>query len=109
MAANGLMFWKDVDVDLNELTCQPGLGGMAVLVFQHKLIESIISGTISTHLQDLYHGAVNCTRKKYNIEVKDVTSVHVKRWFEETERREKRKTVLQREEHIISIYHDIIK
>ena len=71
--------------------------------------DPIISGTTAAHLQDLYHGAVKNTSRKYNINNKDVTSERVKKWFEETERFKKRKDVIQREEHIIKVYLDIIK
>ena len=69
----------------------------------------MISGTTAVHLQHLYHGAVVLTSKKYDINYKDVTSELVKKWFEETERREKRKAVIQREENLINVYLDIIK
>ena len=71
--------------------------------------ESIISGTTAAHLQELYHGAVKNTSRKYKKERKDVTSVDVKKWFEETERKAKYKNVIQREENIINVYLDIIK
>ena len=69
--------------------------------------ESIISGTTAAHLQDLYHGAVGNTSRKYKKDWKDITSEDVKKWFEETERKEKYKNVLEREEHLINVYLDI--
>ena len=71
--------------------------------------ESIISGTTAAHLQDLYHGALGNTSRKYKKDYQDVTSEDVKKWFEETERKAKKKGVIQREENIINVYLDIIK
>ena len=57
--------------------------------------------------QLLLNGAVGCTSLKYNIKRKDVTSDDVKKWFEETERKEKYKNALEREENLINVYLDI--
>ena len=71
--------------------------------------ETIISGSIAAHLQDLYHGAVKNTSRKYKKDSKDITSEDVKKWFEETERKAKYKNVIQREENLINVYLDIIE
>ena len=49
------------------------------------------------------------TSLKYKIDFKDVTSADVKKWFEETERLKKKKSVIQKEEKLINVYLDIIK
>ena len=55
----------------------------------------------------VYQSAAENTSKKYKIKSKDVTSADVKKWFEESERFKKRKSVIQREERIINVYLDI--
>ena len=49
------------------------------------------------------------TSLKYKIKRKDVTSELVKKWFEETERKEKLEKVIEKEEHLINVYLDIKK
>ena len=51
---------------------------------------------------------MTATSRKYKKDFKDVTSEDVKKWFEETERREKKKDVIQKEENLINVYLDII-
>ena len=106
MADNGFKFKQDVN--WTEVTSEPDLAGIVVVVVvSNKLHKSIISGTTARHLQHLYHSAAWCSNLKYKIETKDVTSEHVKKWLEETDRREKRKKDIQREEHLISVYLDV--
>ena len=75
------------------------------LYLHTKLLTILyLLGTTSRYLQRLYDNAVSCTKRKYGLMKEEVTSDIVLRWLEERTPRQRRKTMIEREEKIIQFY-----